>query len=294
MKLEKELIKILSKRFQGEKLSLRQLSKEFNLDFDTLLLPLNNLQKQKIVSLNPIFEIGRVGPVDVKITNFVSPKKESILRHPLFIAMSVLLIGWIGTLIKEQWIVPKIKENKENSVKQTIALSIYSEVLGNVKKIELCLVEIEAGKIIDSDKFRFSGELYRKHFTPGIFGGGTLEQQITNFYNGIFSLSPLYKKIDYERLKQQGDEVLQLLKDKYGFQDFDQLSLSNEKTGMITVSADSGHPDYNNSYSDIQFKAPLIQPSRPTAPSAALPVSLLPIPSVPANVTSQNKDNKEK
>lgn len=119
-----------------------------------------------------------------------------------------------------------------------IAFAIYTEVLGNVKKINVCMNKIDAGEEIDFGKIKFSQELYEKHYKAGLFGSGELDKQLANFYNNLNSIDILFKKGDFIRIKAQGDHVLQLLSERYGCQDYDIIYPSEQNTDMTAASGD--------------------------------------------------------
>jgi len=96
---EGRLIKILRIKFQGQRLSVKSLSKEIGHDFKELYPTTLKLKNLGIISLHEINEIGRESPLDVIITRFAPPKKESILKHPLMVyvvyPLMVIFIVWI-------------------------------------------------------------------------------------------------------------------------------------------------------------------------------------------------------
>lgn len=233
---KKQLIKILKKRFRGEKISLRQLSQEINLGFDELYSATLELESEQIVTLKKIQEIGRRSHIDVEIDTFTPPKEKDILRHPLFIAICAPLVVGLIFWISSQWIVPIIQKNQIYSYKRNIAFSIYPEVLGNVNKIKVCITKLDAKEKLETDNIKFSTELFKKYYKEGLFGGGELDKQLANFYNNINSIDILFNKIDYERIRDQGESVLQLLSNNYYCIDYDKVYLFRSGAGMMATS----------------------------------------------------------
>lgn len=240
---KKQLIKILRKEFKGEKISLRQLSKELNLDFDKLYSLTSALESDQIVTLRKFEEIGRIEPLEVWIDSFTSPKKESILRHPLFIAICAAIV--IATL--NYWVFPEVRKKidckarqyEEYSNRRNIAYSIYPEVLGNVNKINVYISKPYSKQKLETINIKFATKLYELHYKTGIFGGGELDKQLANFYNGLNSVGVGFKKADLERMKAQGISVLQMLEKDYGCRDYDKMFSSDSPKEMMAVSSDT-------------------------------------------------------
>ncbi len=117
---EKTLIKIFKKRFRGEYLSLKELSKEINHTFEELYPIIIKLKNRGIISFNEIKEIGRSLPIDIKITNFILPKKGLLLKHPFLIyiiyPLVVIFIAWIGKNTWERFHPAKHPETKLPSI----------------------------------------------------------------------------------------------------------------------------------------------------------------------------------
>jgi hypothetical protein len=99
---ESRLIKILRNKFQGQRLSVKSLSKEVGYDFKEFYPTVLKLRNLGIVSSQEIDEIGREFPLDVIINSFVPPRKESILKHPLMVyviyPLIVIFIGWLASI----------------------------------------------------------------------------------------------------------------------------------------------------------------------------------------------------
>lgn len=234
---KKQLMQILRRKFKGERISLRRLSKELDLGFDKLYSVSSELENEGIVTLKKIREVGRSGPVDVEIEAFTPPKQKNILEQPLFVEIvGGLFVLIAGSYLVSRYVVPKIDKIQEYSNKYNIAHSIYPEVLGNVRKIELCISKFNSTGKLKNDSVKFSTVLFTAHYKAGAFGGSGLDGQLANFYNGINSIDTNFKKVDYERVKGQGLSVLQLLEREYGCKNYDKVISSEAPDVMMAVS----------------------------------------------------------
>lgn len=174
-----------------------------------------------------------------RLIEILRKRFQWISKNPLIVGIMILVIGWIGIGIYDELILPKIQEYKERSHIRNIAFLIYPEVLGNVNKIKACIAEIDNGKKIELKEIKFSIALYATHYKVGIFGGGELDKQLANFYNNLNSIDIYFKKVDFERIKAQGESVSQLLSENYGCQDYDKIYSFNGENETIAVSSDT-------------------------------------------------------
>lgn len=98
MNLEKKLIKFLRKHFKGTSLSLRKVAEMLKEEFDDLYASVVQLKNKNIIETKETHELGRSGPLDVDIHNFIPPKKN-IWTHPLFLTIVAALIAGAFAII---------------------------------------------------------------------------------------------------------------------------------------------------------------------------------------------------
>jgi hypothetical protein len=137
---EKGLIKALKKKFQGEPLSLRDMSNDLKFPFDKAYTLVLDLEQKGIISVKRIDEIGRRLPVDVQIISFMPPRKESLLKHPLLVyiiyPLVVTFLIWAANFlwkithppfinISPQEIVKHISQAETHLQQQRLAKELY-------------------------------------------------------------------------------------------------------------------------------------------------------------------------
>jgi hypothetical protein len=145
---------------------------------------------------------------------------QSIYNDPfvkgVFYPVLVFLIIWMFRTPISNY----IEQKKIESNRRDVAYLLYPEVLGDVKKLDICIANVGKTQNFDINKIKFSQEAFRQNYKDGLFGGDNLDGQLANFYNGINSIDILFKKPDFILIESQGKNVLQLLTERFGVHDF--------------------------------------------------------------------------
>lgn len=243
MNIKDKIIRFLKKNYTGSHISLREMSQRMNKSFEALYPKIIELKQKRVINIKEYHEIGRQGPIDVHILN-VSLPKMNIWKHPLLTyivyPLIVIFLAWGIPELVTGVLKPRIQEHQNYLYRRNVASIIYPEVLGNVRKINLCINKFDAGDTHPYKKIKFSTKLFEKHYKEGDFGGNELDLQLANFYNNLNQVDSLFTRADFVRIKAQGDHIIGLLSKEYGCKDYDSFSeIEVGGSEIFAVSADT-------------------------------------------------------
>lgn len=139
----------------------------------------------------------------------------------------------------------------ENANIHDVAFAIYTETLGIVKKLKICIAKVEKSKKMNLEGMKFSQKVICDFDKRQLLPEYDLKNQLTNFCNAINSLDSSYQKQDLQRCIDQGEDVLSKFNKYYTFKDYDG---DKQLTNFSVVSPDvSVQPRVAASASTVAF-----------------------------------------